>query len=309
MSRGSFISMVDDLQSSPVPSPDELLEAVRQAGWLLEQDAWSELTAFGFVSQPSFAFPDPDEPSTSREIDVMGLRNLIEDDRARVRVQMRVLMECKQSSMPYVLIGRPTASYRDDPGRPEFSPSFPRVMVSQDDAAAGAKKKYVSAAEYLRLRDLPYSPWADDFVANQMTRLERRSNKWMASNEGIFSSLVHPLAKANEYFRKQRSSRPIVLRSGQRSWSTVEFRQLVVVTSAPVFKLDAGSSSPRPEQVDWSTVTRQLSSDNVTGTFHIDVVHAPSLATYLTRRVDAFGNAIRSIDPERFVTSQDTNWQ
>jgi hypothetical protein len=102
------IEAVDEHVVEPgQPSPDEIIAAVRSAGWLLEHDTETALRAAGYYTQMGQAFPDPDDNAISREIDVAGYRQLFTDKALAFTVGVRVIAECKQSTMPYVLIGRP----------------------------------------------------------------------------------------------------------------------------------------------------------------------------------------------------------
>jgi hypothetical protein len=87
------------------PTEEEVLKAVGDAGWLLEQEAARTLEARGFNPQPSWAFKDPDDPTKSRELDVLGFRNYFTDDTTKVHVAANILVECKQSDTPYCAVG------------------------------------------------------------------------------------------------------------------------------------------------------------------------------------------------------------
>lgn len=90
---------------SEEPTSDQIIDALRSAGWLLEQETDSALLKRDYVTSVGAAFPDPDEPSKSREIDVMAYKRLHTDGDLRMSVSIRCLVECKQSSHPYILIG------------------------------------------------------------------------------------------------------------------------------------------------------------------------------------------------------------
>ena len=95
-----------------LPTSGEVVAALRDAGWLLEQDTARALGAGGFHVMQGKAFPDPDDATVSREVDVHGYRQLYRDDELSFSVGLRVLAECKQSSMPYVVVGGPREPLR-----------------------------------------------------------------------------------------------------------------------------------------------------------------------------------------------------
>jgi hypothetical protein len=94
------------------PNEQELLEAVRGAGWLLEHHALRVLADAGANPVAGWAFEDPDEPNKSRELDVWAFKLLYHDNTTQVAVNVRFLVECKQSSQPYVGVGHDLPSHR-----------------------------------------------------------------------------------------------------------------------------------------------------------------------------------------------------
>ncbi|BBZ15978.1 hypothetical protein [Mycolicibacterium gadium] len=90
------------------PTSEQIVAALRSAGWLLEQETGAALQRRGYRTQLGWAFPDPDDQTKSRELDVMAYKRLYDNADLRMTVSIRCLIECKQSSQPYVLIGGPT---------------------------------------------------------------------------------------------------------------------------------------------------------------------------------------------------------
>ncbi len=291
-----------------LPTSDEVVAALRDAGWLLEQDTARALSAGGFHVKQGKAFPDPDDGTVSREIDVYGYRQLYRDDKLSFSVGIQVLAECKQSSMPYVVVGGPASRYELERDRKEQLFRFPTVETGRTDLGDGrAQLHYTSAREYLGIDKLPGNPWEGGFLGTQLTRLDRKRT-WLADNRGIFTSLVYPLAKALTHFRSQANRTAHVIHRAGQEWASIDFFYPVVVTSAPVFAVDVMSENLEAVEVPWAAVTREIKSAKVDGQFNIDVVSARSLSTYLADRVNKFGNAVGEIarnDPGRFVRHQD----
>lgn len=215
-----------------------------------------------------------------------------------MQVLIKVIVECKQSDTPYVLIGRPAdlAEIRRD--RPEHTFEQPKVETHRRDGSI----LRMPAHRYLGLDVMRGSPWNDQFIATQMTRLERSGSNWIAKNEHIFTSLVHPLAKAVMHYRKLMGA--VSLGGG----ATIEFRLPVVVTSAALYKLDATSLPYTPERVGWVPMARQIKTKSVDGVFHIDVVNFEYLEDYIFERVDEFERGLRKIPARMFRTGTDFEW-
>lgn len=290
------------------PSSDQVVQALRDAGWLLEQDTAAALEEAGLHAVTGKAFPDPDDPSTSREIDVHGYRQLFRSDELSFSVGARVLAECKQSSMPYVLVGGPARPYDLGRDRLEQHFRFPRIEVEREELGAGkARLHSVGAREYLGLDQIPGNPWEPRFLATQMTRLDRKKT-WLADNRGIFDSLVYPLAKALTYFRSLSNRTSYVHHRVGQEWASIDFYYPLIVTSAPLFAVDATAVAIEAIEVPWATMSREIKASKIDGQFNIDVVTYGALPNYLDQRVNRFCNevgALAASDPQRFVNHQD----
>lgn len=218
-----------------------------------------------------------------------------------------ILVECKQSSLPYVLIGCPPSEYDKTRERQEQHFRFPTVAIRREDLG---EKRYrihtATAREYLGLDEIPGNPWDSDFIATQMTRLDRKKT-WLADNKGIFQSLIYPLAKALTSLRMQRNRSSYTMHRPGQDWACIDFYYPVVVTSAPIFALDVSVQPFAPKVVPWATMTRELKAKRVSGQFNVDVVTFSHLDAYLDR-IELFtkGISARVIeDPRRFVTHED----
>jgi hypothetical protein len=294
------------------PTQDEIVAALRTAGWLLEQEADIVLGERGFHTTLNSAFPDPEDASKSREVDVMAYKQVHRDEALRVSVGVRCLVECKQSTMPYVLIGKPPNDAERKRRKLEQVFRFDEVIVGRTEVDP-TKRSYrldtLDAREYIGLNDIDQAPWNHDFVATQMTRLERKQT-WLADNRGIFDGLVYPLAKATHHYRKRHYVNKATHDPSQ-GWAHIEFLYPIVVTSAPIYKLDVSVAPYAPEKVAWVPMLRELRSGSLDGVFVIDVVTFQSFATYLDDHVLAFIRGVEKIaqtEPSLFVTSGYDDW-
>lgn len=297
-----------------LPTSAEVVTALRNAGWLLEQDAAAALRKSEFNVVTGKAFPDPDDPTVSREIDVYGYRDLFRSRELSFSIGARIFAECKQSSMPYVVVGTPASAYELARDRQEQRFRYSQIETGRTDLGNGQWRiQHTRAREYLGLDRLPGSPWSAGFVGNQLTRLDRRKT-WLADNRGVFTSLVYPLAKVLTYFKSQLSKNQgsgTVHKPGE-GWASIDLYYPLVITSAPLFKVDVSSTDIEAIEVPWATVTREIMSTKVNGQFNIDIVTAAMLKDYLHERVNTFGLAVASLaqrDPQRFITHIDHEYQ
>lgn len=77
------------------PTSAEIVAALREAGWLLEQDTAKTLERNGFHVTRGKAFPDPDDSTVSREIDVHAYSQVYRSEELTFSIGARILAECK----------------------------------------------------------------------------------------------------------------------------------------------------------------------------------------------------------------------
>lgn len=285
------------------PNDDELLAAVRAGGWLLEHQALRVLAAADVDPRASWAFADPDEPTKSRELDVWAFRRLLNDEAAKVDVTARFLVECKQSSNPYVGVGYELPERRFLQQPTEHVLALDTVREPMDQATG--TYRMIPAWTHFGFHELAKQYRNSNFRVTQLTRLERvKGGTWSATNEGVFTSLVHPLAKA--LLASKKDAAPSVGSRGvarQGGWTGFALHFPVILLSCPLYVVDATLTEPKVKQSRWVTATRELKTTKVSGTFEIDVVTEPAFADYVADRL-AFAQAFADMigaDPLRYT--------
>ena len=288
-----------------LPDDDELLAAVRDAGWLLEHHAVRVLDAAEMHPRAGWAYKDPDEPTISRELDVWSYRQLLKDESAMVYVTARFLVECKQSSLPFVGIGYELPEWRFSENPTQHLLPCKQVRDANPDLRSAVDRKAWYA---LGFRQLAQEHGETNFRVTQLARLDRKNGKWAATNSGVFTSLVCPLAKALRASQGGSSPRtqprPNTPQAAPRDeWLDFGLHFPVVLVSCPLYVVDATDSEPKVEQRPWFTAQRELKSASTAGTFEIDVVTESAFADYVANRL-AFASSLAALvgtNPLRFT--------
>ncbi|WP_149360881.1 hypothetical protein [Lolliginicoccus suaedae] len=283
------------------PSDPDLLTALTNAGWLLEQTVAHVLADADCHPRLGWAFQDVDDPNKSRELDVYGYRQVLRDEDAQVIVATKFLVECKQSTMPYVAVGRtlPAWQFKRQPTQHKIPVEELRFKIPDSKSS-----RLKPAWEVLGFADIARQCGEDYFRATQLTRLERESANWSATNNGIFTSLVHPLAKAIRAAQRDYKGLANFSSVGKRK-RFVYFDLIfpVVVTSAEIIVVDTTSREPVVLRPKWTTARRQLETESIKGVFDFDVVNEASFSECVADRLgfaDAIAAAVAS-DPLRYT--------
>ncbi|WOH62883.1 hypothetical protein [Bradyrhizobium sp. BWA-3-5] len=88
------------------PSPENIMEALNESGYLMEQKVATVLERLGYHVQTNFPFEDVDE-GKSREMDARTIKTIARNDEHKLSCVFEIIVECKNTSNPFVFVGRP----------------------------------------------------------------------------------------------------------------------------------------------------------------------------------------------------------
>ncbi|MFI9805037.1 hypothetical protein ACIHEJ_11830 [Streptomyces sp. NPDC052301] len=275
------------MSSRPFPSPtsDEVISALGRTGYLLEQRVASKARSAGFTVTTGKAFKDPDE-GKSREVDVFAIKKVWEAPSRNILVSIQLVIECKRSDGPYVVLGRDPSVV--DTHRQPYSHTMPvsqvRWLEYVDERSA--RQHGMQTWKWLGLHELPGSPNRDTKRGIQLVRMNLKNKEWNAENSSVFESLTVPLMKAVEAFRPQRDKAP------EPRYAHLCLCFPIVVTSGELFYVNGEAEEPVAERVDWAPLERDIDMESMTGLFNLDVVTYSALDRFLQERVLLFSEAV-----------------
>ena len=188
-------------------------------------------------------------------------------------------MECKDFDSPLVFIERPKNAREMNPEEPkEYIFPF-RVMRKRIDAKSFRE---IPAFTHLQLRDHHYY-LREQKKATQFSKIVRKGNDWVANHEGIYDSLVLPLAKLLEVRRAD-----VLPRARGRDWRAVWFFFPMVVLRDHLFALDLSGPGRALEGRGRISFVRHLDADKLKGYYLIDFVTFSALEDFIAREVQDF---------------------
>lgn len=260
------------------PSNDEIMAAINESGYLMEQEVATRLEQRGFHVRTNVAFEDPDE-SKSREIDVVAVKRTSFDEAAKLSANVELLVECKNSANPFVCIAR-----SKNPSDRHHSPEeflFPyRYEMKKDLGPGKGMTRQVKAFHHLGF-DQVFKAHVRPWKAVQFCRIDRKGSGWHANHGGLYDAIFYPMAKALNARRKEvpKASRP-------DEWRYTWLFFPLVVTSGDLFLIDATADQPSPVDVDHVSFQRELKSGKLSGSFMVTFVRQQALDSFLADVVD-----------------------
>ena len=263
-----------------VPTSDEIMTAIKESGYLMEQEVATLLEKRGLHVRTSVAFEDPDE-AKSREIDVTAIKRVAHDEQAQLAAFIELIVECKNSSNPMVFIARPKNESDLHASPQEFIFPF-RYEMKKDLGGGRGLSREVPAFRHLGF-DKAYIEHQNAWKAVQFCRIDRKGGGWHANHGGLYDAIFYPMAKAIVARMKD------VPRGRRDEWHYFWFFFPLVVTSGDLFLINSATETPTPSPVDHVTFKRELKSGKLSGSFMLTFVRQQSLDAFVRTVVEPIG--------------------
>ena len=284
------------------PTPEEILAALRKSGYLMEQEVATEIESLGLHVSTNWAFEDSDE-GKSREIDVRAIKRLAVNEVAKISAFIELIVECKNSTNPFVFIGRPKSAMDEGYVPPELAlPLARHHEYTEPDQRTYRYKDPFFHLGFDRVHHGAVAP----HKAVQFCRVNRKNNTWEANHGGLFNSMFYPLAKALKT-RKQES----ISYHPNRQWSHFWFFVPIVVTSGQIYYIDSTEPEPVPRERDFVNFKREIRSGDLQGTFSVDFVRQNRVAQFYDECIQPVVDKMTELTAEHgdFVLTRDIPWQ
>ena len=256
------------------PTHKDIVAALRQSGYLMEQQVATQLETLGLHVWTNWAFEDVDE-GKSREIDVGAIQRIAYNEKNNTTAFVEIICECKNNSNPLVFIGR-TKSEVDRLHAPEEL-----LLPGRDNES------------FFRLNfDETHYNFTSNIKAVQFCRLERKNKRWQANHGGLYDSIFYPIAKAVAT-RKQQILQSDDYRDGRLIWLFVP----IVVTSGDLYLVDSTADEPVPIARDYVNFRRDVQSETLKGKFAIDFIRQNALEQYFAECLQPLIKKISELMP------------
>jgi hypothetical protein len=284
------------------PTVGDIMAAIKESGYLMEQEVATQLESRGLHVRTNVAFEDTEE-GKSREIDVTAIKRVAVNESAKLAAFVELLIECKNNVNPFVFIARPKNEEDRHKAPEEFV--FPYEYQMKRDLGGGqAMIRTVSAFHHLGF-DQVFEPSARAWKAVQFCRIDRKGNGWHANHGGLYDAIFYPMAKALTERRKQavKVRRP-------EDWHYIWMFFPLVVTFGELFLIDSTMDTPSPVSVDHVSFQRQLKSGKLSGSFMVTFVRQQALDSFLVKVVNPLADLSVELIERRqdFLAATDLGW-
>ena len=266
------------------PSYTEIVDALKQSGYLMEQEVATQLEALDFHVSTNMAFEDIEE-GKSREIDVSAIKRVAHNEEKKLSAFVEIIAECKNSTNPFVFIGRP--KNQTDNWDPPQEFVFPRGKYSkqQKGTAKNVGTIYLEDPFFHLGFDKVHYDFVSETKAVQFCRVERKGKGWHANHGGLYDSIFYPMVKA--FIARKRQ----ILRENRQSsehcfWLFVP----MVIISGDILYVDSMAANPQPEARTNVSFKREIKSEKLNGVYTVAFVNQKHLERYIS---DSLGPLVK----------------
>ena len=254
---------------------DDLLDVVKRSGYPLQTVVAKTLRDRGFSVLEEWTYIDRDSGDV-RAMDLLAEESLYElgSEMSRARPHVQLLIECKQSELPYLF-------FQTEALGP--ASVFPRIaglrkraikITSDDDPSSW---RY-SPQTCLGIEQHPFAVSPPAFCRT-FAKLARKGKSFEATGTDAYVSSVLPLVKATHYLSKAASPGPLVRHFDCRALLAI------CVLDAPMVLVGSGADPHSTSFVQWVRLVRdeprERSPLSVPETFTVDFVHREFFTAYV----------------------------
>lgn len=267
----------------------QIIEAVRVSGYPLQTVIY-EMLSKKFHIQEEWNFVDSDS-NEERAVDLLAQLGLYEfkELQPRIRPSLNLIIECKQSDMPYVFFLTKDKQY---------TPNFPviaglaskEVSIKTDDDPSSWSFSILQALE------LSAHPFLRESVlfANTFSKGARKGKKIELSGSQPYQGLVKPLLKAVSYFEECEKPPETAV------YFDCHITIPIAVIDGPMVGVKCSDSGNSIEMLPWVRIPRHQTS-NKDENYHlsnisaIDVIHKDYLEEYIDKHLLPFATDLADL--------------
>ncbi|PIQ25255.1 hypothetical protein COW36_20035 [bacterium (Candidatus Blackallbacteria) CG17_big_fil_post_rev_8_21_14_2_50_48_46] len=264
-----------------VISESDIMDALKSSGYLMEQDIATQLESLEYsLVETNVVFEDINEKK-SREYDIKAIKGeVISHEKYAITFCEEIICECKNSSSPFVFIGRNKNNLDYHPYPKEYI--FPVKEYNkpiENDEGRSIYNVY-KAFQWLDLASKHYY-YSTDQKSVQFCKIIDEKGRLKAVHEGFYNQIFYPLIKATLSRREYNNRKNHI-------WLGFP----VVVTSGELFYVNSQDENPTPVKVNHVSLIRDLQEGEIKGKFFIDFVTQYGLEDYILNKVRPFTNYV-----------------
>ena len=269
----------------------------------MEQEVATQLETLNFHVRTNMAFEDIEE-GKSREIDVRAIKRVAHNEEKKLSAFVEIIAECKNSTNPFVFIGRP--KNQTDNQHPPQELIFPiaNYEAQKDISEYEITVRLKNAFFHLGF-DKVHPDYMSEIKAVQFCRIDRKGSGWHANHGGLYNSIFYPMAKAFTARKRE------IVNNRPDGWHYFWMFVPIMITSGNIFYVDSMAADPVPQERNDITFKREIRSEKLDGIYSITFVCQKQLKQFISYRLEPLVAKMVDLTTNHadFVLKQNISWE
>jgi hypothetical protein len=263
------------------PSKEQIIKAVNDSGYLMEQEVALTLESLGFqFVQSNYAFKDSDT-NESREVDVYATKYYFDCIHHGFLINVSLICECKNYSAPLVFFGR----------QKNLGDIFSTCeqFVFTERGKGFTNNIHTSFISWIIFNKFHY--YQQNYKATQFALMTTKNGRgWRLGHEDLYDGIFFPLIKSLLYVRKAEidnfSNFKKMTGLPDNLLKTISIYIPVVIVNGSMYYVDAQSNPIDPLKMSHITFIRGVKDKTINGVYLIDFVTKDHLIDFIQNKVE-----------------------
>lgn len=142
----------------------------------------------------------------------------------------------------------------------------------------------MSGFKYYEIDNIfPYS--ASEIKATQFCKIIRKGKDWCAFHDGIYDSILIPIIKCLEFYKKEDS--PM---TSNTEWKNFIVYYPIVVLNSDIYSIDTHIDKETINNKEFISFTREINSKKIKDKYLVDFVTKDGVQNYIKNYIEPFMN-------------------
>lgn len=261
----------------------DIKQAIDSSGYPLQTIIAQKLLEKHFMIQDEWSYVDS-QSNSLRTMDIIANKRLGDSEvyQPRIRPELNLLIECKQSNLPYIFFLNSNKPFRYEFPVIAGVPNKEITISSNDTMSTYTNPVYAT----LGLEKESFFREIPEFCST-FSKCSRKGKNIELSGSDAYNGLVFPLIKATQYFEKSQISKPSAV------YHDAHLTIPVGIVDAPMFGVRVLEKGNDLFSIPWVRVLKHESFENDEANnnqklYALDVVHKDFFDTYLNEHLFPF---------------------
>jgi hypothetical protein len=267
----------------------EILELLKNTGYLMEQEVSYEIDSFGYVTDTNYHYKDPDD-GTSREMDVRGytMKKISHSWHSYNfhYLDITLIIGCKNNKLPLIFFSKKSIV-------PSEYSSGDFFVLSNPNKVPGKEGVPIDILDFINLRKFHHY-YKASAISTQFCETYLKNDKSIDVIHEAYKSEILPVIKAMDYEMK------IVRKQLSKDSINMHTFYPIIVLSGEMYTCDTGlDKKPKLKKTQHVSYLQTYDSKTLKGEFRIDIITQNYLNKFLSQLDNETNKIVKRLKDKR----------